>query len=112
MSKSNTFETEQLTDAAYYIMLSLLTERHGYAVMQYIEQLTEGELRIGPATLYTLLKKMKASGLIEQVEETERKKDYQLTEAGLTMLQNEIKRRERMASHGLKVLQEYEGRKS
>jgi|GEM_PF-302868 len=111
MSKSNTFETEQLTDAAYYIMLSLLTERHGYAIMQYIEQLTDGEIKIGPATLYTLLKKMKDAGLIEQLEgTTERKKDYQLTATGLDLIRKEVRRRERMARDGQKVLQAYEGR--
>ncbi len=109
MSKNNTFETEQLTDAAYYIMISLVVKRHGYAIMQYIEQLTDGLINIGPATLYTLLKKMNGSGLIEQVDDLEeRKKLYQLTDNGLMMLKNEVKRREKMAAHGVQVLQEYE----
>ena len=32
MSKSNTMESAQLTDAMYYILLSLMIERHGYAI--------------------------------------------------------------------------------
>jgi DNA-binding PadR family transcriptional regulator len=109
MSKNNTFETEQLTDAAYYIMLSLVVKRHGYAIMQYIDKLTDGLINIGPATLYTLLKKMNGSGLIEQVDDLEdRKKQYQLTKDGFLMLNNEVKRREKMATHGLKVLEEYD----
>ncbi|MHB8062709.1 MAG: PadR family transcriptional regulator [Ruminiclostridium sp.] len=109
MSKSNTFETEQLTDAAYYILLSLITKRHGYAIMQYIDQLTNGLISIGPATLYTLLKKMNISGLIDQVDDLkDRKKQYQITNDGFLMLKNEIKRREKMAAHGLQILDEYE----
>lgn len=109
MSKSNTFETEQLTDAAYYILLSLITKRHGYVIMQYIDQLTDGLISIGPATLYTLLKKMNISGFIEQVDDLkDRKKQYQITNDGFSMLKNEIKRREKMAAHGLQILAEYE----
>lgn len=51
MSKANTFETEQLTDPAYYILLSLLKAKHGYAIMKYVEDITEGQVIIGPATL-------------------------------------------------------------
>lgn len=115
MSKNNTSEnyiseTEQLTDAAYYIMLSLLTERHGYAIMQYLEQKTDGAVRMGPATLYTQLKKLRASGMIQQVEVTERKKDYQLTEEGFTILKKEIQRRKKMAQLGIEALEDYERR--
>lgn len=109
MSKSNTFETEQLTDAAYYILLSLTTQRHGYAIMQYIEQLTEGLVTVGPATLYTLLKKMNGSGLIELREDSsDHKKQYEITNSGLLMLKNEVERRNKMAAHGVQVLDEYE----
>ena len=109
MSKNNTFEAEQLTDAAYYILLSLITKRHGYVIMQYIDQLTDGLISIGPATLYTLLKKMKLSGLIEQVDDlNDRKKQYHITGEGLLMLNNEIKRREKMVAHGLQIINAYE----
>lgn len=110
MSKNDTFEAEQLTDAAYYILLSLIRKRHGYVIMQYIDQLADGLIRIGPATLYTLLKKMKISGLIEQVDDLDdRKKQYQITPEGLLMLKNEIQRREKMAAHGVQIINEYEG---
>lgn len=54
--KNNALESEQLTDPMYYILLSLLEERHGYAIMKFIEELTNGEVSMGPGTLYTLLK--------------------------------------------------------
>ena len=47
MSKNNTAESEELTDAMYYILLALMKERHGYAVMKYVEELTQGRVVIG-----------------------------------------------------------------
>lgn len=52
-------EQNQLTDSGYYISLSLLEPKHGYGIMKYVEGLTEREFIIGPATLYTTLKKCK-----------------------------------------------------
>lgn len=109
MSKNNTFESEQLTDAAYYILLSLVKKRHGYAVMQYIEQLTGGLINLGPATLYTLLKKMNLSGFIEQIDlQDDKKKLYKLTEKGYELLKNEVNRRCIMSKHGVEILKEFE----
>ncbi|EMT51733.1 PadR family transcriptional regulator [Brevibacillus borstelensis] len=101
LSRNNTFATEQLTDSAYYILLSLLTPRHGYGIMKYVEELTEGEVTIGPATLYTLIKKMQEAGYIVLGEgEDERRKTYTATEKGRTIIEGEINRRSRMVDHG------------
>lgn len=108
MSKSNTFESEQLTDAAYYILLALVVPRHGYAIMQYIDQLTEGMITIGPATLYTLLKKMSEAGYIDPLSGDGRKKQYCIAPKGVTLLKNEIRRRQQMAAHGAAVLEQLE----
>lgn len=107
MSKNNTFDTEQLTDSAYYILLSLVEERHGYAIMQYISNLSTNEVLIGPATLYTLLKKMNMGGLIEQMDSDDpRQKKYKITVMGFDLLTKEINRRKKMVEHGLQVLKE------
>lgn len=95
------------TDSSYYILLSLLKPRHGYGIMKYVEELTEGEFTIGPATLYTTIKKIQNSGYIELVGESEdRKKIYKLTQKGEEAILSEIKRRIRMAEQGKKVLKE------
>jgi len=105
VSRNNTFETDQLTDSAYYILVSLITPRHGYAIMKYIEVLTEGEVIIGPATLYTLLKKMQDAGyIVLQEDEEERRKTYSVTDQGSKIIIREIERRLRMALHGQKAL--------
>ena len=107
MSKANTFETEHLTDPSYYILLSLLNPRHGYAIMKYVEELTQGEVIIGPSTLYTLLKKMTQGGFIKHIgEESDRKKQYIVTRKGFLLVENEVMRRVTMARHGVDVLNE------
>ena len=93
---------EQLTDPAYYILISLLKPRHGYGIMKYIGELTKEEVTIGPATLYTLFKKMQQADYITlNDDEDERRKTYTLTPKGHAIIVNEIERRSRMARHGL-----------
>ncbi|MCX7920524.1 MAG: PadR family transcriptional regulator [Clostridia bacterium] len=107
MSRNNSFTAQQLTDSAYYILLSMLAPRHGYAIMKYIEELTDGEITIGPATLYTLIRKMQEADYIvlgEGEGEDERRKTYRVTEKGRTAILNEIERRSRMAEHGKKAI--------
>ncbi|PZE20657.1 PadR family transcriptional regulator [Paenibacillus xerothermodurans] len=86
-------------------MLSLICPRHGYAIMKYIEKLTDGEVSIGPATLYTLIKKLQDADYItlDQSEE-ERRKTYSVTAKGRAIISDEIARRSRMAQHGIKAL--------
>lgn len=101
MTMNNPLQTEQLSDSAYYILLALLTPKHGYAMMKYIEELTEGEVKMGPATLYTLVKKLQKSGyIVLNEDEDERRKTYQITATGNTLVQAEIERRLRMSRHG------------
>lgn len=106
MSRSNKLEMDQLTDAAYYILLSLLIPRHGYGIMSYIEQLTAGEVTIGPATTYTLIKKLQDNNciILSDEEDNDRRKTYLITEKGKNLVTNEIARRTRMAEHGNQAL--------
>lgn len=107
MSRNYSFETDQLSDSAYYILVSLLTPRHGYGIMKHIAELTEGEVTIGPATLYTLLKKMQDVGyIVLEEEESERRKTYCVTDKGNKIILSEIERRLRMALHGKKAIRE------
>lgn len=107
MSKSNALESEQLTDPMYYILLSLLEERHGYAIMKFIEELTNEEVSMGPGTLYTLLKKLSKAGWIQLNSlDSDRTKVYQITEEGKHVLVREFKRRKHMVEEGARVLKE------
>ncbi|WBW97839.1 PadR family transcriptional regulator [Oceanirhabdus sp. W0125-5] len=111
MARKSSFDEEQLTDSAYYILLTLVEEQHGYSIMQNIEELTDGELKIGPASLYTILKKMQSAEMINQIQnDNDRRKVYTITDKGRTVLLKEVKRRIRMAEHGKTVLNLLEGR--
>lgn len=85
-----------LTQPMYYILLSLKEERHGYEIMQYVEWLTDGRVKIGPGTLYSLLSRFEENKYIHMVSQTNNKKTYLLTETGRKVLNNEIKRLERL----------------
>ena len=94
-----------LTEATYYILLSLVTPQHGYGIMQRAEQLSGGHVRLGPGTLYGALTSMCDKGWILQlpVEDGSRKKDYKLTEKGHAVLRGEWERLRRLVADGEKV---------
>jgi len=59
----------KLTRAEFHVLLALQHgSRHGYGVMQDVETLSQGRLRLGPGTLYTAIKRLAASGLIVECE--------------------------------------------
>ena len=105
MSKSNTMESEQLTDAMYYILLSLMNERHGYAIMKYIEELSNQSITMG------LKKLCRAEWILQTSVDAVRTKKYQITDTGRQVLLHEVARRKRMVEDGLRILEEngYEG---
>ena len=56
-----------MTETGFYILLCLLEESHGYGIVQKVESLTHGEIRLSPGTLYGSLSKMEKDGLIQRV---------------------------------------------
>lgn len=81
-----------LTQPMYYILLSLKEKRHGYEIMQYIEWLTEGRVKVGPGTLYSLLSRFEEDDYIKMVSDDDNKKTYLITEIGEGVLEFEIDR--------------------
>lgn len=97
MPRKDSIEIGELTDSAFYILSSVIEEKHGYLIMKTIEKFTNGEVTIGPASLYTTLKKLLAAGLVELNADTdENKKIYKITNKGLDMLSKEINRKKQM----------------
>ena len=93
-----------LTEATYYIMLALVEPLHGYGVMQKVEEISQGTVKIGPGTLYGAFTTLEKEGLIIKVKEEERRKSYTLTMKGRTVLSIQIKRLELMSQNGLAFL--------
>lgn len=85
-----------MTETAFYILFCLQKPNHGYGIVQTVERLTDGAIRLAPGTMYGSLSKMEKDGLICFVREEEKRKIYQITELGLEVLQIELKRIERL----------------
>lgn len=88
-----------LSPAVFHILLALADDdRHGYAIMQDIEDRTDGVVRVGPGMLYGSIKWLLADGLIEgsprrpRAGEDERRRYYRLTTAGRDVLKAEAAR--------------------
>lgn len=93
-----------LTQPMYYVLLSLKEERHGYEIMQYIEELTNGRVKVGPGTLYSLLARFEEDGYIEMVSDEDNKKTYLITSKGNRLLNGEIRRLKSLLNDASKVL--------
>jgi DNA-binding PadR family transcriptional regulator len=89
-----------LTPAIAHILLALADrDRHGYAIMQEVDRITDGAARMGPGTLYGTIKRMIAGGLLEEAEERpdpelddERRRYYRATPLGRAVLEAETAR--------------------
>lgn len=88
----NKKKIKSLTQPMFYILLSLNTKRHGYEIMQYIDWLTEGRVKVGPGTLYSLLSRFEDDGYIEMVSDDDNKKTYIIKDLGQAALDREIER--------------------
>lgn len=109
MARKKTLEENQLTDTFYYILLSITEPIHGYAIMQRVKEISEGTFEIGPASLYTSLKKMLVAELLilKETEDVD-KKVYELTDQGRAILRKDYLRRKAMVKHGELILGEGE----
>lgn len=64
----------------------------GIEITEFVERKTNGRVRLGPGTLYTLLGKFQEEGLIRETEIQGRKRSYQITDAGRAAFQEELAR--------------------
>ena len=99
--------TSALTEAVYYILLSLMQPMHGYGIMQNVERLSVGRLRLAAGTLYgaisTMLEKGWMTALSGDVDS--RKKEYVITDAGKCILRAEYARLKELVDNGRAVLE-------
>jgi len=85
-----------MTETGFYILFCLQTPNHGYGIVQRVEKLTDGEIRLAPGTMYGTLSKMEKDGIIRFVREEDKRKIYEITELGTEVLQLEKKRIRRL----------------
>lgn len=85
-------QLQNLSEPMFYVLLSLTKPLHGYGIMQKIDTITDGRVKVGAGTLYSLLARFEKEEIIVKVSNEDGKKNYQLTSKGLEVLQKEIKR--------------------
>jgi DNA-binding PadR family transcriptional regulator len=92
-----------LSRPVFHILLALADgERHGYAIMQGVEARSDGDVKIGPGTLYGAIRRLLEQGAIEEVEvptgpdDDARRRYYTLTDFGRSLLVAEADRLEKL----------------
>ena len=85
-----------MTETAFFILLCLRKPNHGYGIVQTVEKMTQGAIKLTPGTMYGSLSKMEKDGVIRFIREEDKRKIYQITDLGAEVLQLELKRIERL----------------
>ena len=94
-------ENLALTESTYYILLSLYHPQHGYGIMQNVERLSGGRVRLAAGTLYGALTTLTERGWIEAVGEDEgRRKEYRITPEGRAAVRAELARLQELTEIG------------
>lgn len=95
-----------LTEGVYYILLSLLTPMHGYGIMQHVEMLSGGRVKLAAGTLYGAMNTMLERDWIQALPGAadKRKKEYMITDMGKEVLSQELNRLEELVANGKTLL--------
>ena len=83
---------QALTEQMFYILLCLKDECCGMDIMNRVEKLTYGRVRVGPGTLYNLLEQFNRAEFIRETKVEGRRRSYILTGRGRALLQEEYDR--------------------
>lgn len=99
-------ERGALTEAVFYILLSMFSPIHGYAVMQNIEKLSNGRVQLGAGTLYGAINTLIEKHWITSVPggSDSRKKEYIITDEGKAVVRSELERLEELLANGKRIL--------
>lgn len=105
MARTSPYDTGELTDVILVVLLCAQRPTHGYSLMTEASQITDGSIKLGPATIYTTLSRLLEVGWIEEItpsgpnshkpSEKERR-EYLITSLGQKVLRNDIERRRKL----------------
>jgi DNA-binding PadR family transcriptional regulator len=95
-----------LRPSVFHILLALSDgDLHGYGIMQEVAEHSDGQIRLGPGTLYGAIKRLLSQRLIVEADERpdpelddERRRYYRLTDFGQQVLKAEVRRISKMVS--------------
>ncbi len=96
-----------LTEAVFYILISLYKPMHGYGIMQNALTLSKGRVNLAAGTLYGAISSLLEKGWIQALpnDESSRKKEYKITRLGDYAVNLELKRLQELLENGQSVIQ-------
>ncbi len=99
-----------LTESMYYILLSLMKPLHGYGIIKKVEEMSSGRVKLAAGTLYGAITNLESNKLIVPAgtdPENKRRKIYEITDAGKSLLLIEVNRLKEMVTNGLNEMEGY-----
>jgi DNA-binding PadR family transcriptional regulator len=107
-NRRRTEDVLPLSPIALQVLLAIADgDKHGYAILKEIERRTEGQVTLGASSLYAVLKRLLAEGLVEEAAERpdpalddERRRYYRLAAFGRRAVVAELTRLETVLAHG------------
>lgn len=76
-----------LTETVYYVLLALTEPAHGYAIMQKVEELSDGQVRLAAGTMYGAIENLLKKKLIVSLPSDDpRRKIYVISDLGKKVL--------------------------
>ena len=95
-----------LTETVYYILLALTTPTHGYIIMQRVEELSNGQVRLAAGTLYGAIENLLKKEFIISIPSNDiRRKIYVISEKGKQILYADYQRMRHMLNATNKVFE-------
>ena len=100
------FKSTPMTEAIFYILLATRRPVHGYGIIQNVENLSGGRVRLAAGTLYGAINTLLEKGWIAALEgeADSRKKEYVITENGREILNKELQRLSELLENGKRLL--------
>lgn len=96
-----------LTEVTFFILLALYRPRHGYGIMQFVEERTGGRLALGAGSLYGALRTLEERGWIAPVgNEGGRKREFLIAPAGQDVVRRELARLEELLGIAREIVEE------
>lgn len=82
---------EVVSESMFYTLMAFLHgEYSGAEVAAMVEALTKGRVRLGPATLYTILGRFEEENILAETSTNGRKRIYRITDKGIQMYHDEL----------------------
>lgn len=88
-----------LTETTFYILLVLNNPSHGYGIIQKIDRLSDGDVKVAAGTMYGAIEHLLKLNWIEEIPSPDkRRRVYQITNGGKAILSLESQRLKKLSA--------------